>query len=69
MNSMSLGEMVVITLGGLLLVVAGIRLAGSFFSEEAKRDRRRRRSNTPISTKSTRPTVKFSVKTKNDRRK
>jgi len=69
MGFMSLGELVVITLGGLLLVFAGIRLARNFFSEEAKRERRRRRSNAPISTKSHRPTVKFSVKTKKDRRK
>ena len=66
---MSLGELVVITLGSLLLVAAGLRLARNFFSEEAKRERRRRRSNTPITTKSNRPMVKFSVKTKKDRRK
>lgn len=69
MNSMSLGELVVITLGSLLLVVAGIRLARNFFSEDAKRERRRRRSNSPIAAKSNRPMVKFSVKTKKDRRK
>ncbi len=68
-DRMSLGELVVITLGSLLLVVAGIRLARNLFSEEAKRERRRRRSNAPISTKSSRPTVKFSVNTKKDRRK
>jgi hypothetical protein len=68
-DRMSLGELVIITLGSLLLVVAGIRLARSFFSEDAKRERRRRRSNTPIATKSSRPTVKFSVNTKKDRRK
>jgi hypothetical protein len=68
-DRMSPGELVVITLGSLLLVVAGIRLARSFFSEDAKRERRRRRSNAPISTKSSRPTVKFSVNTKKDRRK
>ena len=69
MSAMSLGELVVITLGSLLLVVASIRLARSFFSEDAKRDRRRRRNNAPISTKSSRPSVKFSVNTKKDRRK
>ncbi len=69
MTAMSLGELVVMTLGGLLLVFAGIRLARSFFSEEAKRERRRRRNNAPISAKSNRPMVKFSVKTKKDRRK
>lgn len=68
-DRMSLGELVVITLGGILLVVAGIKLAAKFFSEDAKRERRRRRSNAPISTKSNRPMVKFSVKTKNERRK
>lgn len=68
-DRMSLGELVVITLGSLLLVFAGIRLARGFFSEDAKRERRRRRSNTPITTKSSRPMVKFSVKTKKDRRK
>jgi len=66
---MSLGELVVIALGSLLLVVGGIRLARNFFSEEAKRERRRRRNNAPISSRSNRPTVKFSVKTRKDRRK
>ncbi len=66
---MSLGELVVIALGGLLLMVAGIRLAKNFFSEDAKWERRRRKSNAPISSKSHRPTVKFSVRTKKSRRK
>jgi hypothetical protein len=69
MDSMSLGELVVITLGGLLLVVAGIRLARHFFSEESRWERRRRRSNARIAAKSNRPMVRFSVKTKKDRRK
>ena len=69
MTAMSLGELVVMTLGGLLLVVASIRLARNFFSEDAKRERRRRRSNSPIAAKSNRPMVKFSVKTKKDQRK
>ena len=68
-DGMSLGELVVMTLGGLLLVVASIRLARNFFSEDAKRERRRRRSNSPIAAKSNRPMVKFSVKTKKDQRK
>ena len=66
---MSLGELVVITLGSLLLVFAGIRLARNFFSADAKLERRRRKNNAPISTKSNRPTVKFSVRTKKSRRK
>lgn len=66
---MSLGEMVIIILGGILLVVAGIRFATKVFSEDAKWERRRRRSNTRISAKSNRPMVRFSVKTKKERRK
>jgi len=65
---MSLGELVVITFGCLLLIVAGIKFAGRFFSDEAKWERRRRRSNAPISTRSNRPSVKLSVKTKKERR-
>ena len=68
-DRMSPGELVVIALGGLLLVIAGIKLAAKLFSDEARWERRRRRSNSPISTKSNRPMVKFSVKTKKDRRK
>jgi hypothetical protein len=66
---MSLGEQVVIILGSVLLVLAGIRLVRNFFSADAKRERRRRRSNTPIASRSNRPMVKFSVRTKKDRKK
>jgi len=69
MKRMSLGEMVVIILGGLLLVVAVMRLATRHFSPDARWERRRRRSNAPISTKSNRPMVRFSVKTGKRRRK
>lgn len=69
MNAMSLGEAVVIIVGSILLGLAGLRLARNFFSAEAKRERRRRRSNTPLVTRSNRPTVKFSVRTKTSRRK
>jgi len=66
---MSLGELVIITLGGLLLLIAGFKFAKKSFSDTARRERRRRRSNAPISTKANRPMVKFSVKTKKERRK
>jgi hypothetical protein len=66
---MSLGELVVIVIGGLLLVIAGVRFGSRFFSEDAKRERRRRRSNSPISARANRPMVKFSVKTKRRRDK
>jgi len=69
MTGMSPGELVIITLSGFLLVVAGIRLARKFFSTDSTRERRRRRSNAPISAKSNRPMVKFSVTTKKDPRK
>ena len=53
--------------GGVVLV---IWVATHFFSEEAKRERRRRRSNAPIASKNhRRPSIKFSVRTKNRRRK
>jgi len=68
-DRMSLGELVIIILGGLLLVVAGIKFTAKFFSDDAKWERRRRRSNTRISAKSNRPMVRFSVKTKPGRRK
>jgi putative Mn2+ efflux pump MntP len=69
MTAMSPGELVVIILGSVLLVFAGLRVVRNFFSEDAKRERRRRRSNAPIASRSNRPMVKFSVKTKKDRRK
>jgi len=68
-HGMSLGELVVIVLGGCLLVIAGIKLTRNFFSESAKLERRRRRSNAPIVAKANRPMVKFSVRTKKSRRK
>jgi hypothetical protein len=66
---MSVGEMVVIALGGILLVLAGWRFGANFFSPEARRERRRRRSNAPLASNSKRPMVKFSVHTKPPRRK
>ena len=55
-----------------LIVVAGVVLIGGaviywvgtrFFSDEAKWERRRRRSNTPIASKGSRPSVKLSART------
>ena len=53
---------------GLAVIVAAYWLAAHYFSAEAKAERRRRRSNAPIRSTAKRPTIKFSVKTKNDRR-
>jgi len=66
---MSLGELVVITLGALLLAVAGFKFARRFLSDDARWERRRRRSHAPISAKPNRPMVRFSVKTRSRRRK
>ena len=49
--------------GGLIALVAIVFLA-SYFSVEARVERRRRRSNSRVVSKSNRPTVKFSVRTK-----
>jgi hypothetical protein len=48
-----------------LLIVAV--LVRTFFSEEARIERRRRKSNARIVNKARRPAVKFSVKTENDK--
>jgi hypothetical protein len=47
-------------------IVFSIAVGGlfSYFSPEAKAERRRRRSNAPIINKSHRPTVKLSARTK-----
>ena len=65
---MSLGELVVIALGACLLAIAGFKFAKKLFSEDARWQRRRRRSNARISARVKRPMVRFSVKTKKDRR-
>jgi hypothetical protein len=54
-----------IVVGAIVLAVVGGALA-SYFSPQARADRRRRKSNARIVNKSNRPTVKFSVRTKKD---
>ncbi|MCO5051408.1 MAG: hypothetical protein M9920_03815 [Verrucomicrobiae bacterium] len=66
---MSLGELVIIAVGGVLLVVMGLRLARKLFSATARQERRRRRNHSRVTTKVARPMVKFSVKTPKRRRK
>ena len=48
---------------GLAAVLAGYWVATRYFSGEAKMERRRRRSNAPVSSKRKGPMVKFSVRT------
>jgi hypothetical protein len=54
---------------GVAVLAVGYWVVTHFFSEEARWERRRRRSNTPITNKSNRPSVKLSVRTKKERRK
>jgi hypothetical protein len=63
-----LGNPFVLLTIGLVLVIAGYCVATRYFSAEAKAERRRRRNNAPIKSNARRPMVKFSVKTKKDRR-
>ena len=51
---------------GIITMVVGILFARHFFSVEARLERRRRRSNTRVSSTARRPMVKLSVQTKDD---
>ena len=51
-----------------IIIAAGFRLFTHFFSAEARRDRRRRRSNLRVASKVKRPTVRFSVSTRKNRK-
>lgn len=59
---MSFGPPVVLAIIALAAVV-GYWLATHFLSGEARSERRRRRSNSPIISKRRQPSVKFSVRT------
>jgi len=54
---------------GVAVLAVGYWVVTHFFSEDARWQRRRRRSNAPIASKSNRPSIKLSVRTKKDRRK
>jgi len=62
---MSFENQLVWTGGGLILFVISVVILASRFSTEARLERRRRKSNTRIVSKAGKPTVKFSVRTKN----
>ena len=51
------------------VIIVGGWVAKHFFSDEARWERRRRRSNAPIASKHNRPTVRFSVNLKKKRKK
>jgi hypothetical protein len=64
---MNLENPIAIILGAFFLIVVGGLIASSF-SPEAKLERRRRKNNARIVSKSGKPTVKFSVKTEKRKR-
>jgi hypothetical protein len=60
---MTFANMLLVAAIALVVVFAGYWAITHFFSEEARMERRRRRSNAPISSKRKGPMVKFSVRT------
>jgi len=65
---MTLERALVLVVMGLAAVFVAYWVATRYFSDEAKKERRRRRSNAPISSKRKGPMVKFSVRTPKDDR-
>jgi hypothetical protein len=66
---MSVETLFALAVASAVILGGGYWIATHYFSEEARWERRRRRSNTPITRKSNRPSVKLSARTKKDRRK
>jgi hypothetical protein len=66
---MSFENLIGLAFISVLVIVGGYWIATHYFSEEARWERRRRRSNSPVIRKGNRPSVKLSVRTKKDRRK
>jgi hypothetical protein len=56
-----------VILGGIVVAIV-VGLLASHFSSEAKMERRRRKSNSPVVSKERRPMIKFSVHTKKPKR-
>ena len=66
---MSLETLMLLAVVSVALLAGGYWIVTHYFSEEARWERRRRRSNAPIASRSNRPSVKLSVRTKKERRK
>ena len=66
---MNLGNPMVLAISGLFVAGAGVWVGRNCDSAAARQERRRRRSNTRIASTAKRPMVRFSVRTKNERRK
>lgn len=61
---MKFETLILVAVIALAVIVVGFWIAKHFFSDEARWERRRRRSNAPIASKHNRPTVRFSVNLK-----
>jgi len=66
---MNSGNLIGLAILGVIAVIGGAWIVRHFFSAEARWERRRRRSNTRISSTAKHPMVKLSVRTKKDRNK
>jgi len=66
---MDFKDPLLLSIVGVVILAGGYWVATHFLSAEARRERRRRRSNTPITNTSNRPSVKLSVRTKKSRHK
>jgi len=64
---MNFDNLIGLAILGVIAVIAGAWVVRHFFSAEARWERRRRRSNTRLSSKVKRPMVKFNVRTKKER--
>ena len=65
---MNFSNPVVLLILGIFAVIAGTWVVRHFLSTDARQERRRRRSNTRVSSTAKRPMVRFSVRTKKNRR-
>ena len=68
MKAMDFENPVVWMVAGVVALAIIILFIAPRFSTRARLERRRRKSNAPIVSKSNRPTVKFSVRTKDSKR-
>jgi hypothetical protein len=66
---MNFSHPILLVILGIAAAIAGTWIVRHFFSGEARWERRRRRSNAPITTTAKRPMVKFSVRTRKSQRK
>ena len=68
-SPMNVGSSIALVSLGIIVVIAILGAARHFFSADARWERRRRRSNSQVSTTVKRPMVKFNVRTKNRKKK